>query len=115
MYFGHTVKDGITGVVMKPIRGAKRDGVTGFVKGVGQGVVGLVAAPVSGETTADKQPYAAAASRPNLGLGFSDRRRDFDMFARCLAYTGLVRCQDGMFSVSPSFSHSPEKQEASNC
>lgn len=50
MYFGHTVKDGITGVVMKPIRGAKKGGAVGFMKGVGQGVVGLVAAPVSGET-----------------------------------------------------------------
>lgn len=50
-YFGHTVKDGITGVVMKPVRGAKKGGAMGFVKGVGQGVVGLVAAPVSGEPT----------------------------------------------------------------
>lgn len=65
MYFGHTVKDGITGVVMKPIRGAQRDGAFGFVKGVGKGVVGLVAAPVSGETAAaNEQPFAASGAAP---------------------------------------------------
>lgn len=47
-YFGHTIKSGFTGVVLKPYRGAKKGGAVGFVKGVGQGVVGLVAAPVSG-------------------------------------------------------------------
>ncbi|CAN0439141.1 unnamed protein product, partial [Hapterophycus canaliculatus] len=48
LYFAHTVKDGITGVVMKPVRGAKTGGAAGFVTGVGKGMVGLVAAPVSG-------------------------------------------------------------------
>lgn len=34
---------------MKPLKGRKKDGAMGFVKGVGRGVLGLVAAPVSGE------------------------------------------------------------------
>ncbi|CAF4595936.1 unnamed protein product, partial [Rotaria sp. Silwood2] len=40
--------DGVTGVVTKPIRGAKHGGATGFFKGLGQGAVGLVARPTGG-------------------------------------------------------------------
>ena len=33
---------------MKPVRGAKEDGAAGFFKGVGKGLIGAVARPVSG-------------------------------------------------------------------
>ena len=33
---------------MKPVRGAQRDGASGFVKGVGVGIAGAVVKPVSG-------------------------------------------------------------------
>ena len=39
---------GITGVVTKPIEGAKQEGAAGFFKGVGKGLIGVVARPVSG-------------------------------------------------------------------
>ncbi|GAB6032120.1 hypothetical protein CHUAL_010483 [Chamberlinius hualienensis] len=42
------VYDGVTGVFVKPIEGAKQEGAVGFFKGVGKGVVGLVARPASG-------------------------------------------------------------------
>ncbi|KZC12682.1 Vacuolar protein sorting-associated protein 13C, partial [Dufourea novaeangliae] len=42
------VVDGISGVVMKPISGAKEEGVEGFFKGFGKGVVGLVTRPTAG-------------------------------------------------------------------
>lgn len=42
------VVDGVTGVFLKPIDGAKEEGVEGFFKGVGKGVVGLVTRPASG-------------------------------------------------------------------
>ncbi|XP_014471667.1 PREDICTED: vacuolar protein sorting-associated protein 13C isoform X2 [Dinoponera quadriceps] len=42
------VVDGVTGVVMKPISGAKEEGVEGFFKGFGKGVVGLVTRPTAG-------------------------------------------------------------------
>ncbi|XP_076294775.1 vacuolar protein sorting 13C isoform X2 [Lasioglossum baleicum] len=42
------VFDGVTGVVMKPISGAKEEGVEGFFKGFGKGVVGLVTRPTAG-------------------------------------------------------------------
>lgn len=42
------VFDGVTGVFVKPIEGAKEEGVEGFFKGMGKGVVGLVTRPTSG-------------------------------------------------------------------
>ncbi|KAK6031853.1 hypothetical protein OSTOST_01985, partial [Ostertagia ostertagi] len=45
---GAGVVGGITGIVTKPIEGAKQEGGFGFVKGVGKGLVGVVTRPVSG-------------------------------------------------------------------
>jgi hypothetical protein len=45
---GTGLRDGLTGTVMKPIDGAKRQGAWGLVKGLGSGVVGIVAKPLSG-------------------------------------------------------------------
>ena len=39
---------GVSGVVMSPYRGAKKDGVKGFVVGTGRGVAGLVTKPIVG-------------------------------------------------------------------
>ena len=39
---------GISGVVLKPIEGARDEGVGGFFKGVGKGVAGLVTRPTGG-------------------------------------------------------------------
>lgn len=33
--------DGITGIVTLPVRGAKEEGIIGFAKGIGQGIVGM--------------------------------------------------------------------------
>lgn len=40
-------KDGVTGLFEKPLQGAKNEGVIGFFKGVGNGIVGAVLCPVS--------------------------------------------------------------------
>lgn len=42
------VWDGVTGVVRAPIRGAERHGMEGFAKGVGKGLLGLLVKPVIG-------------------------------------------------------------------
>ncbi|CAG0886786.1 unnamed protein product, partial [Cyprideis torosa] len=39
---------GVTGIVTKPLEGARTEGVGGFLKGVGRGVVGLVVRPAAG-------------------------------------------------------------------
>jgi len=38
----------VTGVVKKPIAGAKSGGASGFAKGLGKGFLGLVARPTGG-------------------------------------------------------------------
>lgn len=38
----------MTGVVTKPVAGAREQGVGGFFKGVGKGAIGLVTRPASG-------------------------------------------------------------------
>ena len=40
--------DGLTGIVMKPVEGARREGAVGLFKGLGQGVVGAAVKPVAG-------------------------------------------------------------------
>ncbi|XP_028969113.1 vacuolar protein sorting-associated protein 13 [Galendromus occidentalis] len=40
--------DGVTGVVTKPLEGAREDGIGGFMKGMGKGLIGIVARPASG-------------------------------------------------------------------
>ncbi|XP_019431159.1 PREDICTED: uncharacterized protein LOC109338390 isoform X1 [Lupinus angustifolius] len=39
---------GVTGILTKPLEGAKTSGVEGFVQGVGKGIIGVAAQPVSG-------------------------------------------------------------------
>ncbi|CAN6447305.1 unnamed protein product [Victoria cruziana] len=39
---------GVTGILTKPLEGAKSAGVEGFVQGVGKGIIGAAAQPVSG-------------------------------------------------------------------
>ncbi|KAG0489289.1 hypothetical protein HPP92_008100 [Vanilla planifolia] len=39
---------GVTGIVTKPLEGAKSSGVEGFMQGVGKGIIGAAAQPVSG-------------------------------------------------------------------
>eukprot|EP00743_Colponemidia_sp_Colp-15_P008438 GILK01009172.1.p1 GENE.GILK01009172.1~~GILK01009172.1.p1 ORF type:complete len:1282 (+),score=242.95 GILK01009172.1:355-3846(+) len=46
--FGMGLVGGVTGVVLNPIEGAERDGVRGFFKGVGQGLVGTIVKPTAG-------------------------------------------------------------------
>jgi len=45
---GHGVFDGLTGIVMDPVKGAQRSGVKGFGIGIGTGVIGVVSKPVVG-------------------------------------------------------------------
>lgn len=42
------VYEGVTGIVTKPVAGAKQEGISGFFKGVGKGLIGAVARPTAG-------------------------------------------------------------------
>jgi len=45
---GRGLFEGVTGIVMKPVEGAMKDGFEGFAKGVAKGVVGVAVKPVAG-------------------------------------------------------------------
>lgn len=45
---GVEVYDGLTGIVWKPIQGAKAEGLRGFSRGFGEGLLGAVSTPVTG-------------------------------------------------------------------
>jgi len=45
---GRGILRGVTGLVARPLKGALRTGVGGFVRGVGSGLVGVVTQPVAG-------------------------------------------------------------------
>ncbi|XP_006741268.1 vacuolar protein sorting-associated protein 13C [Leptonychotes weddellii] len=42
------VVGGMTGIITKPVEGAKKEGAAGFFKGIGKGLVGAVARPTGG-------------------------------------------------------------------
>jgi len=48
MALGRGVFDGITGIVMKPVEGVRREGAVGLFKGIGKGLVGIAVKPVAG-------------------------------------------------------------------
>ncbi|XP_024872138.1 vacuolar protein sorting-associated protein 13 isoform X1 [Temnothorax curvispinosus] len=61
------VFDGVTGVVTKPISGAKEEGVEGFFKGFGKGVVGLVTRPTAGVIDFASGSFGAIRRATELG------------------------------------------------
>jgi hypothetical protein len=60
------VIQGVRGVIARPVKGARTNGAAGFVQGCGQGVVGLVATPLAG--------VAGLTAKATEGLA-SDMRR----------------------------------------
>eukprot|EP00250_Pteridium_aquilinum_P021886 c25256_g1_i1 orf=924-13886(-) len=46
--FGKGLFRGVTGILTKPLEGARSSGMEGFVQGVGKGILGVAAQPVSG-------------------------------------------------------------------
>jgi len=47
-YLGRGVLQGVTGILMQPVKGFSKGGARGAIKGVGKGLVGLVVKPVAG-------------------------------------------------------------------
>jgi hypothetical protein len=45
---GEGIVSGLSGVFTQPVKGAQKEGVQGFVKGIGKGIVGVAVKPVVG-------------------------------------------------------------------
>ena len=87
---------GITGVVTKPVEGARDKGLSGFFTGIGRGMAGLVLQPVSGAVDlASKAVEGVNASKANVvdlvrvGAGNTRRRPPLAIGA-----SGVVRRYD---------------------
>ena len=61
--FGFGIYDGVTGLVTQPWQGAKKEGIGGFIKGMGKGVGGLLAKPSA--TMFGVLGYSLQASKKN--------------------------------------------------
>lgn len=68
--FGSSLMRGIRGLVEKPIQGARKSGVEGAFKGIAQGIVGVVANPVSGALD------ALSATAEGFDAAFGKNRED---------------------------------------
>jgi hypothetical protein len=42
------VFDGVTGIIVEPIKGGTQDGFSGVAKGIGRGLLGVIAKPIGG-------------------------------------------------------------------
>jgi hypothetical protein len=54
--FGYGLYDGISGFFLQPVKGAQEEGVTGFCKGFGKGIGGVVCKPVAGARIVHSEP-----------------------------------------------------------
>jgi vacuolar protein sorting-associated protein 13A/C len=83
-------RDGVTGVVKAPIRGAEKRGIEGFAKGVGKGLLGLLVKPMIGISDAatdvmigvKSSVEKSAAQRQNLALNRNQFRPRRPMYGR---------------------------------
>jgi hypothetical protein len=74
--FVGSVIDGVSGVVIKPIVGAK-DGVKGVTKGIGKGILGLICKPIAGSI--DMVTYTVRGIGNTPGTIFS-KNKDLNKF-----------------------------------
>ena len=70
---GRGLLDGLSGLVLDPLAGAKKGGVVGLLKGIGTGMAGLVAKPLVG--TVDLVANSMAGVESLVGPAVAEQRR----------------------------------------
>jgi hypothetical protein len=92
------VWSGVTGLIQKPVQGAMSGGAAGAVGGLGKGVVGLFAKPLSG--------MAGLANKVTEGIG-SEAKKLTNLTASEVGMQGLLRLRqprdlyDGVLRIYP--------------
>ncbi|ONI27903.1 hypothetical protein PRUPE_1G110200 [Prunus persica] len=88
---------GVTGILTKPLEGAKTSGVEGFVQGVGKGLIGAAAQPVSGVLDLlSKTTEGANAMRMKIASAItSDEQLLRRRLPRVIGGDNLIRPYDG--------------------
>ncbi|EGG19552.1 hypothetical protein DFA_00130 [Cavenderia fasciculata] len=72
---GKGIFEGVTGVVVEPIRGAQEKGGVGFIQGVGKGLLGVVCKPISGAMDFVSKPIEGLANTPQTIIDAIDERK----------------------------------------
>lgn len=70
--FGHGIASAAAGLIRDPIQGAAEEGASGFIKGLGKGVIGGVLKPITGALDLIAEPAAGLRS-----MMVSDRGREY--------------------------------------
>ncbi|XP_026191492.1 uncharacterized protein LOC34619192 [Cyclospora cayetanensis] len=102
---GRNIGEGVwslTNIVTKPIEGAQREGVGGFFKGIGKGIVGSLVKPLDkvGQAVSDvTRGIKAEVSKPIGAHKFRNERR---RKPRLLGELGEIRCDPVRFSTAAS-------------
>ncbi|EFA79339.1 vacuolar protein sorting-associated protein 13 family protein [Heterostelium album PN500] len=91
--FGKGLFQGITGIVTKPVEGAKKDGIAGFAKGLVQGVVGVAVKPTTAFIDLTTKATEGIRNTTNL-QDFRDRQRP----PRCFGADNVLRQYDAIES-----------------
>lgn len=101
--------DGVTGIVTQPIKGAKKEGGLGFVKGIGKGLIGLPMKPVGGlfegvtSVTAGISTTSSMGGQPTKRMRYPRRFGDdgalipFDN-EQSLAFDILITADNGKYA-----------------
>jgi vacuolar protein sorting-associated protein 13A/C len=101
--------DGASGIFTQPVKGAKKEGGFGFVKGIGKGLIGIPMKPVGGlfegvtSVTAGISTTSSLGGQPNTRMRYPRRFGDdgalvpFDM-DQSLAYDILITADNGKYS-----------------
>ncbi|GAM28695.1 hypothetical protein SAMD00019534_118710, partial [Acytostelium subglobosum LB1] len=90
---GKGLFQGITGIVTKPVEGAKKDGFLGFAKGLAQGVIGVAVKPTAAVIDATTKATEGIKNTTNL-QEFKDRKRP----PRCFGADNVLRQYEALES-----------------
>ncbi|GJQ73818.1 hypothetical protein Trydic_g18756, partial [Trypoxylus dichotomus] len=104
------VYDGITGVIRKPISGAKEEGVGGFIKGLGKGAVGLVTRPTAGVIDFASSSLDTVKRVTELGGEEAQRVR----CARFIQADGLVTPYNELYATGHKLLNEMDKGKYAN-
>ncbi|KAH8237095.1 hypothetical protein KR038_004232 [Drosophila bunnanda] len=110
--------DGVTGVVTKPVSGAREQGVEGFFKGLGKGAIGLVARPTAGMVDFASGSFDAVKRAAEAGEDVRRMRpprfQHYDFVLRPYCYMEamgnkiLKEVDKGKFATTDNFIHCEE-------
>lgn len=107
---GTEVSKGVSGIFSKPIQGAKQSGLRGFTAGIGKGLLGAVATPITGVLRAGEsvsQGISGSANNlSNIGksaIALLNPKSVRTRPSRRIDPKGKIRIYDGKLAIINSY------------